>query len=273
MQIKFTLKFTGAVWSAILLLPVACTNSNAPGSPVSDGNDADENLSRVSIENHEVVFSLDREDLTIGSAVFSVICFQKAQNRANEQTFTDCDIFRVNGVDQPRLSHPMQPIDLNTFLLTAKDIEFSLDGEAYLCLTVKPWFNEIPNESDWHYYAEGNDRYSMLSYCSVDEIPDWGRDNVRVTQNRVQSLEEFKRRLSAPIEIYTSDRALPPRFGSTEFKGGDLRNDELRQCGHAIPMPAGRIPENPSSEPIRIPVGIYAGWLFDDNTTYQCLEE
>ena len=276
MQIKFNSTFARAALSTVSLLPVACTDANTPNSPVLERNDVDKDLSRVFIGSYEVVFNLDREDLTLASAVFTAIYFQKdtiSQQPAEQHTYTDCDIFRVNGVDQPGWSHTMQPTDLNTFTLTAKDIEFSVDREAYLCLTVKPWFNEIPNEYDWHYYAEGADRYSMLSYCSAAETPDWGWDSARVTQNRVQTLEEFKRRLAAPIEIHTSDRELPPKFDSTEFEGRDLRNDELRQCGHAVPMPAGRVPEDQSSEPIKIPVGIYMGWLFEDNKTYQCLEQ
>ena len=35
----------------------------------------------------------------------------------------------------------------------------------------------------------------------------------------------------------------------------------------------GRVPEDQPSEPIKIPLGIYMGWLFDDNKTYQCLEQ
>ena len=185
----------------------ACTNADTPTSPVSERNGGQTDLSRVSIGGHEVVFNVDREDLTVGSAVFTAICFQRTANSEREAK-QDCDIFRVNGVDQPGWYHTMEPTGLNTFMLTAKEIEFSSDHEAYLCLTVKPWFNEVSTEIDWYYYAEGADRYSMLSFCSVSEIPDWGWDNARVTQNRVQTLEEFKRRLAAPIEIHTSDRAI-----------------------------------------------------------------
>ena len=264
--------------SAISLLPIACTDSNTPtSSSTLESGEADTDLLRVSVDSHEVVFSLDREDLTLKSAVFSASCFQRdvtTQEEAAGEAFSDCDIFRINGEDRPGWhSTELEPTGLNRFSLPATNIDFSPDDEAYICLTVKPWFSEIPNEFDWYYYAEGDDRYSALSFCSVADIPDWGWDNARITRNRVGSLEEFTGRLAAPIEVQTSDRPLPPAFGSTEFRGSSVGNDELWQCGHAVPMPAGRVPEDQSSEPIEIPVGVYQGWQFSDSKTYRCVAE
>ena len=114
MEIKFASTFLCAAIGTISLLPSACTNANTPSSPVSERNGGQTHLSRVSIGGHEVVFKVDREDLTVGSAIFSMMCFQRTAN-SEQEAKQDCDIFTVDGVDQPGWYHTMEPTGLNTF--------------------------------------------------------------------------------------------------------------------------------------------------------------
>lgn len=249
----------------IILLLVASTHSLLFAA---------EKIRELSLTQQKVEFRPSRSDLTVGGAYFSVMCIRKAtetEKKKTGNTFVQCDTFRMNGVEQSDWlnQHPIPATALNEVTLPSQKIEYSTAMGGYVCIAIHEWFNEIPNKVNVQYYAIEKDRYSVLSYCTVETIPDWGWDNARVTHNRVGTLDKFTETLSQTINIRNTDRPLPVRFDTKPFWGRDLNNGELYQCGQQMPMPDGRVPDV-AEDPILIPVGVYEKWEFIPDKRYQC---
>ena len=88
---------------------------------------AEENkTAELTLKKYEVEFAPSRNDLGFGQAVFTAMCLRKtteAELNETQSTFTDCDTFRVNGVDQPGWYHPVGIKEVNHFVLSAQNIE------------------------------------------------------------------------------------------------------------------------------------------------------
>jgi hypothetical protein len=119
-------------------------------------------------------------------------------------------------------------------------IGFSAADDAYVCVSIGAVLNEVPKQFDAYYFT-GEDRYAILTYCSVETIPRWGWDNARVTNNRAATLEEFRARLAAPIRLPMADRPLPEKLDGRTFRLEDLVAGALYRCGADSPMPIGSV--------------------------------
>ncbi|MEW6158632.1 MAG: hypothetical protein AB1813_14460 [Verrucomicrobiota bacterium] len=75
-----------------------------------------------------------------------------------------------------------------------------------ICMSLKIWFNEVPNEFDGLYYQNLDDRYALVSFCT--HPPDPRPVRSRFDQNRVATIREFQEKLGRPISIKLNQRAL-----------------------------------------------------------------
>ena len=74
------------------------------------------------------------------------------------------------------------------------------------CVTMKAVFSDYPNEVDFQLYADPNDRYSILSYCT-QAPPMELSGQPRVNHRRVQSWTEFiNRLLNRPLVLKLNER-------------------------------------------------------------------
>jgi hypothetical protein len=220
------------------------------------------------LESQTFEFRPSRPDISLDAAQVSVWCF-----RREGRSFTKCDGFTINGVAQSEQSSYsfLDRTGPNRFRLSALKVEYAPAREAYACVTIHPLIDGIPNKVNALYYAEERDRYTMLSYCTVDAIPAWGWDNARVTWNRVPELGDFVQRLSHGLPVRLTQRELPTPLGASSFLSKALSRDALYRCGYASPMPDGRVPET-GVEPIAIPIGVYQKWEFAPDRSYICKE-
>jgi hypothetical protein len=151
----------------------------------------------IRFDRQTLVFRPSRADFTVASAVFSIHCSKPEE-------------VRVNGV-RPQSS--WQYVDLtrvatNEFELAPLAIELPTEPRGLLCMSVKVWFQEVPNEYDSLYYQETDDRYALVSFCTRADGADWKTARHRFRQNRVESLEQFREALSKPFEIRLNRRPL-----------------------------------------------------------------
>jgi hypothetical protein len=88
------------------------------------------------------------------------------------------------------------------------EIELPREPTGLVCMSVKVWFHQVPNEYDSLFYEKTDDRYALVSHCTSAEGPDWAQARPRFQQNRVESLEAFREALSRPFEIRLNQRPL-----------------------------------------------------------------
>jgi len=150
--------------------------------------------------------------ITIDRITFRINCHQKPST----QLLEGCSGFKVNGKDVGtyqvggkklnlyEYDVETKKVDKNTFELPKQIIEFSTDRGGHLCILVKVFFAEVPHSKDWKLYYEPPDRYSLLSYCTVWELPKWVDDRFF---NRELTGHEFNAKLwnSIPVKLNKSE--------------------------------------------------------------------
>jgi len=138
-------------------------------------------------------------DVAVGELWIQIRCQRKA---AGDRRFAGCRGFAIDGeaVDTVRTLE-LAPTSKNTFRLPEKRIRFEKTAGAHLCIAVRAIFAGVSHRTDYELFANPGDRYSLVSYCTVCEVPE-GSPNRRIfAANRVDSLEQLAERLARPIEI------------------------------------------------------------------------
>jgi hypothetical protein len=167
----------------------------------------------LSIPATTVTMRPDRKDLTVGTMRLFVTCQRKSGDDS-----MNCLDFTINGRAieyRPATGHGPATFEQEystdaepgKFSLPVLSIGFSAAAEAYVCIAIGATLAQVPKQMDAYYFT-GQDRYAVLTWCSVDTIPAWGWDNSRVTNNRAATFEEFRARLEAPINLAMTDRPL-----------------------------------------------------------------
>jgi len=151
----------------------------------------------IRFDRRTLVFRPSREDFTVASAVFSIFCSKPGE-------------VRIDGArpDSPWRYVDLARVDENRFELPAIEIELPREATGLVCMSVKVWFHQVPNEYDSLFYEKTDDRYALVSHCTRAEGPDWEQARPRFEQNRVESLEAFREAISKPIEIRLNQRPL-----------------------------------------------------------------
>lgn len=165
-------------------------------SPEAGATGQDEKFDVIQLERQTFVFQPSRDDFTVGKVVFSVHC-----SRPEE--------VRVNGREPASWNYIyLARVGKNLFELAPLRIEIEKEPRGLLCMSLKVWFEEVTNQSDGLFYEKLDDRYALVAFCTRAEGPDWERAEPRFSQNRVESLEQFKAALSKPFELRLNQRPL-----------------------------------------------------------------
>lgn len=152
------------------------------------------------VEPRTVTIQHNRPDLSVEKLFIAAYCL-----RSDGEWVWDCPQVTVDG---QRKDRPFTiPSDDKGLLHVPKiSIQFDRRQADIFCVGMKVYFHGIPNERDWYIYEEPKDRYSLLSYCTCDELPKSQATQPRLAHRRVKTFEEFKARLSAPIEVRLKPR-------------------------------------------------------------------
>ena len=169
----------------------------APVSPAPAPPGVPDSTEVIRFDRRTLEFKPSREDFTVARAVFSILCSKPEEVRIDgarpESSWRQVDLARV---------------DENRFEMPPIEIELLREAKGLVCMSVKVWFHQVPNEYDSLFYEKTDDRYALASYCTSAEGPDWAQARPRFQQNRVESLEEFREALSKPFEIRLNQRPL-----------------------------------------------------------------
>ena len=158
----------------------------------------------IKIPGQTLLFQPTREDFTVGQVVFSVFSANPESIQVNGSGPDANSV--VSDPPQAFIYTYLEQVSENRFELPAMTIEF---GKAdHVCMSVKAWFSEVPNEHDSQYYQDIDDRYALVSYCTSPPV-DSALGKARFSQNRVATVGEFKAALSRPFVIELNQRPLP----------------------------------------------------------------
>ena len=149
----------------------------------------------IMIGPHHPQIIINRPDLEVESIALNPLC---AQNR--DEPYQTCEDFRVNG--DPTGYLEFKSTGQNEVTIPELRIQFSGRANEFFCLGFKVFFKGIPNQKDSKIYLDLDDRYSILSYCSVPNLPVWIAQNPRWTHKRVYSPELFSEVLAGPILLH-----------------------------------------------------------------------
>jgi hypothetical protein len=196
---------TGAVASFLIL---AATHGFA----------ADESAPRsVSFERQVLEFAPTRPDLTVGIVWFTVLTPDKdwivKLDKAEKDNFDDRGDTKYLELKQ---------VGKNRFELPALTIDPAGEKSGAVCMSVKIWFNEIPNERLF-FFVKLEDRYSQLSYCTRD-VPEARH---HFSQNRVATLDEFRECLKKPFVLNLTE-------GGVAWRPGMVVDDQGRVYFHSL---------------------------------------
>jgi hypothetical protein len=156
-----------------------------------------------------VTLQPSRDDLTVGAAIL-LLYTSHPQNISIETAqpmHGDINFIYLKQIGKNQFELPAITLDLP-----------QNDPKAFLCLSLKLYFNEITNMYDSDIYEKRDDRYSMISYVqgTPEPVP-VGRFSF--TQNKVPSLADFESFLSKPIPVRLKSIPLKPEWGRYPILG------------------------------------------------------
>ncbi len=157
----------------------------------------------ITFKRQVLEFAPTRPDLTVGIVWFTVLTPDKDWTVKLDESEKD------NLKDQGDLKLlDLKQVGKNRFELPALSLERTGEKDGAVCMSVKIWFNELPNERLF-FFKKIEDRYSQLSYCSRD-VPEAEH---HFSQNRVATLEEFREHLKQPFVLNLTQHGVPWRPG------------------------------------------------------------
>jgi protein-S-isoprenylcysteine O-methyltransferase Ste14 len=180
--------FAGALAGSL----TSCVGAPPPDAP---GGAAASLTTIIEFPKQTLTFEPSRSDFTVGSVVFNVYAAVPG-------------ILRVNGTQPAHDWHAenLKQVGTNRFEVPPLRIEFERGQTNLVCLSVKAWFNEVPNQHDGLFYVNLDDRYALVSWCTRPPVEHPAKS--RFSQNRVETLEQFRERLQRPFVIQLNQHPL-----------------------------------------------------------------
>ena len=148
----------------------------------------------------------NRSDLTLAALWMKFRCLRRVRNQSvapSSSRLAPCREFRVNGkiIDGDSTTIALNSYEADKIDFPSQLIQYSDADGAFLCIAMKVIFHGFSNKMDYQIYVNQRDRYSLLSYCTVDEQPADAPDRYPYSQNATSSWAEFIHRLSEPVRL------------------------------------------------------------------------
>lgn len=216
-----------SVWIAAGALAL---NFALPAAPQKSGPAKERLVPIFSFPRQTIVFEPTRNDVTVGSAVFSLYFARPADLVINGQeadaTWREIRIGPSGNIIVEKRGANRQSQEAWIYIRLSKAAENRFyfgplnvelrerSSRALLCMSIKAWFTEIANEHDGPYYERLEDRYALASFCT--STPDQTSVIARFSQSRVATVGEFKETLGRPLVIRLNQRPLPGKDTSPQ---------------------------------------------------------
>lgn len=157
------------------------------------------------LEARSIEVRPSRDDVTVKALWLQIRCLRKATERERKQSgqpYATCEGFTVDG----------EPVEYGVLLelpshatstvrLERHRIRFEERRGGHLCMALRAIFHQVSPRHDHSLYADPADRYSLLSFCTVEQQPDWAPGRYPFDQNRVETVQGFSEQLSQPIVL------------------------------------------------------------------------
>ncbi len=185
------------------------------GAVLSCSGAATGEVREVRLGPRVVEIAPDRGEPAVAELWMQVRCVRRAtaaEEAAGGLAYATCDGFTFDGepLDYGTLLK-LEPVGRNRFRLEGHVARFRDDRGGHLCIALRAVFAGVLHEHDAGLYADPDDRYSLLSYCTVAEQPAWAPGRHPFDQNRAAGLEDFNARLEAPIQLRLRPLGAQPR--------------------------------------------------------------
>lgn len=140
----------------------------------------------------------NRPDLNLEKLWLSTSCF----NADGSWAENDCASVEVNG-QQPDgiIEFPADSNNKDQIPTPKISIRYHENTGKIFCIGMKVLFYGYPNQTDYALYSDLKDRYSLLSFCTVTELPEALQNQPRVSHRRSDTWSEFVDRFLQPIDL------------------------------------------------------------------------
>lgn len=139
----------------------------------------------------------DRTDLKLGKLWIHFACFQEDGSWLNG----DCVRISRKGSHVSDLVEFTSQHMENWLQTEPLVVTFDARKAKFFCLGMKVLFWGHPNQTDFELYKHPEDRYSVLSYCSLKDLPPTVESQPRFSHRRVNSSEDLVSAFSNPIRL------------------------------------------------------------------------
>ncbi|HMB54540.1 MAG TPA: hypothetical protein VKU40_14585 [Thermoanaerobaculia bacterium] len=159
----------------------------------------------IHLEGGTVELRPSRDDLEVAALWLQVRCLRQAtaaERAASGFSYATCDGFTVDGTHREYGTLIELPAQArNRVRFEPLDLAFATDRGGHLCLALRAIFAGVSPRNDQPLYRRPADRYSLLSYCTVEEQPEWVDGRHTFEQNRVSTLAELRHALARPLAV------------------------------------------------------------------------
>ncbi len=148
----------------------------------------------------------NRQDLKFEKLWLSSYCFNSDGTMATE----DCMAITAHGKKVDGLieliASASQPNTVATPQLT---INFHKGAGKFFCIGMKVLFEGFPNQCDDVLYIDHADRYSILAFCNVENLPGDLATNPRFSHRRARTWSEFATSFHRTIPLQLTTNLMP----------------------------------------------------------------
>ena len=145
----------------------------------------------------------NRPDLRVEKLWISWSCF----NQDGSWAANDCVDVKAGGEPAGDLIAFQASSKVKDYVPTSRlDFQINAKSEKIFCVGLKVLFEGFPNQEDYVLYSDLRDRYSILSFCNIDELPEPMKEQPRVSHRRARDWAEFRARFAQPIELRLVER-------------------------------------------------------------------
>jgi len=136
----------------------------------------------------------DRSDIYAGTLMMQIYCLKSADNTWYSH---DCAEVTVDGKPVDGFWQ-FESTQKNEFTVPPISILYHKEAADALCVGMKVLFKGCAPEQgcsntyDYQLYRDQEDRYTFLSYCTVDTLPAQFSDVAFFAHRRVKTFDEFK---------------------------------------------------------------------------------
>jgi hypothetical protein len=161
---------------------------------------------RISLPETSMKFS-SNSDVTVTKVILRIDCARSAtvwemlnNGMGHDET---CKNFKVNAIPYGYIDwaeFELVNSGVNEYLIDYTTIDFRNYRRGTACITIKVELDNVPSYREKRFIND-KDKFSVLTYCSAEKVPDFFVNKPHFENRKVKSLEAFKAALKSGIDL------------------------------------------------------------------------